>query len=164
MPAVTNAARQLVAWRLNAALIAAGAALALMGLLDILFELVATVDVLGFRYGPANICDLIPLSPACLLSDGGAAGAGAAAAAAAARGNDQPGAAPHRAADTPAGYNPPARQTGYDAVNDPAFQAEQDQYTRDHPDTRPTVPQPGLADQVANNFWGSVRTYYGRQQ
>jgi len=163
MPAVTTAARRIVTWRLVAALVAVGVAVASMGLLDILLQLVATADVLGFRYAPTTVCDN-PVSLGCLLSDGGAAGAGAAAAAAAARRNDQPGAAPHRAADTPAGYNPPARQTGFEAVNDPTFQAQQDQYTRDHPDTRPTVPQPGLADQVANNFWGSVRTYYGRQQ
>ncbi len=163
MPAVTTAARRIVTWRLVAALVAVGVGVASMALLDILFQLVATADVLGLGYAPSTVCDN-PVSLGCLLSDGGAAGAGAAAAAAAARRNAQPGAAPHRAADTPAGYNPPARQTGYDAVNDPAFQAQQDQYTRDHPDTRPTVPQPGMADQVANNFWGSVRTYYGRQQ
>lgn len=165
MPAVTTAARRIVTWRLVAALVAVGVGVASMGLVDIIIELVATADVSGFRYIPGTVCDPNePLGLGCLLAGVGPLGALPAAVAADPREDHQPGVAPPRAADTPAGYNPPARQTGYDAVNDPAFQAQQDQHTRDHPDTRPTVPQPGLADQVANNFWGSVRTYYGRQQ
>lgn len=134
---------------------------AAVGLLDNLIQLVPGLDVTGFWYAPDNVCDN-PVSLGCLLSDAGAAGAGAAAGAAAA-GYWQPGAAPARAAEPPAGYNPPAGQTGHDAINDPAFQAQRDQYERDHSDKRPPPPAPGLSDQLMDNFWGDVRGAYGRQ-
>lgn len=142
-------------------LVAALVGVAAVGLLDIaLAQLGSVLDVVGLRYVPGTVC-YDPVSLGCLLSDGGAAAAGLAAAAAA--DNGQPGVAPTRAPETPAAYNPPPGQTGYDAINDPAFEAQRDQHARDHSDTTPLPPPPGLSERLMGGFWGSVRESYGRQ-
>lgn len=147
-------------WRLVGALVGAFVGATAAGLLDSVFQVMPLLDAL--RYAPDTVCSDGPVTLSCLLSNGGAVGAGAAAGAAASDGW-QPGMAPPRAPETPAEYSPPPDQTGYDAINDPAFQAQRDQYARDHSDRTPPPPPPGVVERVMGNFGASVREYYGRQ-
>lgn len=163
---MTTAARGSPGWRVLLILAATGLGLALPGLLDLLLDAAGAIDLATLRYAPGTVCDDNPASLGCLLSDLGGAGAGAGAAASGGGGRARehtPGMAPESAPDTPEGYDPDPDLSGFEAVNDPAFQAQRDAYARDHSDKSPLPGGRGPVEQATGNFGRSLREFYGRK-
>lgn len=120
-------------------------------------------------YGPESVCGGAGVTFACLAAIGGGLGAGAGAAAtdetdprgwfpgtvntdAARQSYDRP-----YAPDPAPGRQAPQRQSPQDALNDPEFQRQRDDYAFQHRDTSPIPPPPSFGERAADTLVESLR-------